>query len=159
MTIEIEGKFSLTGYNAVIEKMRALPVAMRGKPGRSALGKAAAIVKKAAQANASRVDDPETGRRIAQNVTQRFRSKYFKRTGDLMISVGVATPKGRIPKGNPDEGAKGPTPHWHLVELGTERMKAQPFLGPALADNINPILDTFAVQLGKQIDKLAKEGS
>lgn len=156
MSIEMEGKFSLVGYDAVIEKMRALPVAMRGKPGRSALGKAATIVRKAAQANAAKVDDPVTGRKISQNIVQRFRSKYFKRTGDLMISVGVATPKGRIPKGNPDEGAKGPTPHWHLIELGTEFTRAQPFLQPALANNINPVLNTFAVELEKQIDKITK---
>lgn len=156
MSIDIEGKFSLIGFDTVIGKMRALPVAMRGKPGRLALGRAAAIVRKAAQQNAAKVDDPETGRKIAQNVTQRFRSRYFKQTGDLMISVGVATPKGRIPKGNPDEGAKGPTPHWHLIELGTENSRAQPFLQPALSNNINSVIDTFAVNLEAQIDKVVK---
>lgn len=157
MTIEIEGQFSLVGYDQVIEKMRKLPVAMRGKPGRSALGSAATVVKKAAQQNALKVDDAKTGRRISRNIVQRFRGRYFKRTGDLMISIGVATPKGRIPKGNPDLGSDGPTPHWHLIELGTERSKAQPFLAPALENNINRVLDIFAERLEKQIDKIASD--
>lgn len=152
-----DAQWSLIGFDRVIARMRGLPVALRGKAGRSALGSAARVVTKAAKANAQRVDDAETGRQIAQNITQRFRSKYFKQTGDIMISVGVATPKGPIPKGNPDEGAKGPTFHWHLIELGTERARAQPFLRPALENNINQVMSTFAVKLDDQITKqLAK---
>lgn len=149
-------KWDLQGFDRVIAKMRGLTPALRGKAGRSALGSAARVVTNAAKDNALRVDDPETGRKIADNVTQRFRSKYFKATGDLMVSVGVATNKGPIPKGNPDEGAKGNTPHWHLVELGTERMRAQPFLRPALENNISKVEQVFADKLEKQIDKLVK---
>ena len=152
-----DAQWSLIGFDRVIGRMRALPVALRGKAGRSALGSAARVVVKVAKANAQRVDDAETGRRIANNIVQRFRSRYFKRTGDLMISVGVGTPKGRIPKGNPDEGPNGPTFHWHLIELGTERASAQPFLRPALESSINQAMSTFAVKLDEQITKqLAK---
>ncbi|MBF4377308.1 HK97-gp10 family putative phage morphogenesis protein, partial [Vibrio anguillarum] len=71
--------------------------------------------------------------------------------------VGVSTLKGRIPKGNPDEGPKGNTPHWHLVELGTERSRAQPFLRPALSENTNKVVDTLIVELDKESTKeLAK---
>lgn len=152
-----DAQWSLIGYDKVIARMRALPVALRGKAGRSALGSAARVVVKAAKANAARVDDAETGRRIANNIVQRFRSKYFKQTGDLKISVGVATPKGPIPKGNPDEGPSGPTPHWHLIELGTEQARAQPFLRPALESSINQVMSVFATNLDDQITKqLAK---
>ena len=150
-------QWSLIGFDRVIARMRGLPVALRGKAGRSALGSAARVVVKVAKANAQRVDDRETGRRIADNITQRFRSKYFKATGDLMISVGVATYKGPIPRGNPDEGPKGNTPHWHLLELGREGARAQPFLRPALESSINQVMSTFAVKLDDQITKqLAK---
>lgn len=154
-----DAQWSLIGFNRVIDRMRSLPVALRGKAGRSALGSAARVVVKAAKANAQRVDDAETGRQIADNITQRFRSKYFKQTGDIMISVGVATKKGPIPKGNPDEGPKGNTPHWHLVEEGTERTRAQPFLRPALESNINRVMSTFAVKLDNQISKLLAKGA
>lgn len=155
-----DAQWDLKGYGNVIKKMRALPVALRGKPGRSALGSAARVVTKAAKENALRIDDPDTGRRIADNIVQRFRTKFFKRTGDLMVSVGVVTERGRIPKGNPDTGPKGNTPHWHLLELGTEQAKAQPFLRPALESSLESSMESveavFAQKLEQQIDKLVK---
>lgn len=151
-----DAQWELRGYDSVIKKLKNLPVAIRGKAGRSALGKAARLVTNAAKDNAERIDDAETGRTIAANVTQRFRSKFFKQTGDLMISVGVATNKGPIPKGNPDEGPKGNTPHWHLIERGSEQAAAQPFMLPALTQNIDAVEAKFATELEKQIDKIAK---
>ncbi|MDX4957929.1 HK97-gp10 family putative phage morphogenesis protein [Delftia acidovorans] len=150
-------EFSILGLDPILEKMRSIPVELRKKPGRSALGSAARVVANAAKQNALSIDDAETGRRIADNVTQRFRSRYFKQTGDLKISVGVGTEKGRIPKGNPDTGAKGNTPHWHLVELGTEKMRAEPFLQPGLEQNISKATDTFVTQLDLQLDKIIKK--
>jgi len=151
-----DAQWDLKGFDRVIQKMQGLPVAIRGKAGRSALGKAARLVTNAAKDNAERVDDAETGRTIAANITQRFRSKFFKQTGDLMISVGVATTKGPIPQGNPDEGPKGNTPHWHLIERGTEKAPAEPFLVPALTQSIDAVQTKFAAELEKQIDKIAK---
>lgn len=151
-----DAQWELKGFDQLSKKLQGLSAGVRGKAGRSALGSAARVVTKAAKDNAYRVDDPETGRKIADNVTQRFRSKHFKLTGELMVSVGVATNKGRIPKGNPDEGPKGNTPHFHLVELGTEQMQARPFLRPALANNISKVETVFARKLEQQIDKLVK---
>jgi len=150
-------EFKLTGMDRAIERMRKLPADLRKKPGRSALGKAARVITKAAKANALRVDDRETGRQIAQNVVQRFRSRYFRATGDLMVSVGVVTERGRIPKGNPDTGAKGNTPHWHLLELGTEEMAAQPFLRPAMEQNMTAAIATFGNALSRQLEKLGAD--
>jgi HK97 gp10 family phage protein len=149
-------KWELKGFDRVISKMRSLSPALRGKAGRSAIGTAARVVTNAAKQNAQRIDDPETGRTIAANIAQRLRSKHIKATGDLKVSVGVATNKGRIPSGNPDEGPRGNTPHWHLVELGTERARAQPFLRPALENNIGKVQEVFAAALEKQIDKAVK---
>lgn len=149
--------WNLQGFDKVSAKLQALPAEMRGKPGRSALGQAVRVTTNQAKSNALRVNDPETGRAIADNVVQRFRSKVFKRTGDLMISVGVATEKGRIPPGNPDTGPNGNTPHWHLIELGTEKVRARPFLRPALEATIDRVQVVFADRLGKAIDKAAKK--
>lgn len=149
--IKIHGLADLT------KRMRALPVGLRKKPARSALGKAAKVIREQAKANALRVDDPETGRTIADNIVQRFRGKYHRRTGDLMISVGVATSRGSIPSGNPDTGPKGNTPHWALVEEGTEKMPAQPYLRPAAESQASQALSVFADGLSKALDKLAKK--
>jgi HK97 gp10 family phage protein len=147
-------EFKLTGMDALSKRLQAIPRGLRNKPGKSALGSAARVVTNQAKQNALRVDDAETGRTIAANVTQRMRSKYTKQTGDLKVSVGVATDKGRIPKGNPDTGPKGNTPHWHLIELGTERARAQPFMRPALESSIDKVQRVFAEKLSKQLDKL-----
>lgn len=149
--------FTLTGFEEVRKKLAQTPIKLRTKGSRRALGRAAAIVRKAARQNALRVDDAETGRRIADNIGQRVRSGYSRRTGDAMVSVGVLTERGRIPKGNPDTGRKGNTPHWHLIELGTEKARAQPFLRPALESNIGAVIDKFAVELDKELEKALAE--
>lgn len=150
-------QFSLIGFEEVIRKMNGMPVKIRNSGARKALSVAANIVSRAARKNAERVDDPETGRRIRDNIGKRTRSRHFRQTGDSMVSVGVLTLRGPIPKGNPDTGRRGNTPHWHLVELGTERARAQPFLRPALADNIGPVTDKFASELDKEIEKALSE--
>ena len=149
--------FTLVGFEEVRRKLAITPIKLRTKGARKALSTAANIVTKAARQNAERVDDPETGRRIRNNIGKRSRSGYSRRTGDAMVSVGVLTEKGRIPKGNPDAGPKGNTPHWHLIELGTEKARAQPFLRPALADNIGPVTDKFAAELDKELEKALAE--
>lgn len=151
-----DAQWDLRGFDAAIGKMKRLPAELRQKPGRSALGSAARVLVNQAKDNALRIDDEETGRRIADNVIQRFRSRYYRQTGDLMISVGVGTEKGRIPKGNPDTGPKGNTPHWHLLELGVEGERAQPFLRTALVESLDKIQTTFAKKLEAQLDKLLK---
>lgn len=147
----------LDGLGPVLAKMRTLKREIRLKPARSALGQAAKLIRQQAQQNALQVNDPDTGRTIADNIVQRFRGKYHKRTGDLMISVGVATEKGRIPKGNPDTGPKGNTPHWHLLELGTENMPAQPFLAPAARQQAEAAMHQFTASLDKGIDRILKK--
>lgn len=152
-------KFSLTGIDELARKLRDVPVKLRTNGSKRALGKAAAIIRKAAKQNAKQVDDPETGRRIADNIGQRVRGRHTRRTSDAMVSVGVLTERGPIPKGNPDTGARGNTPHWHLLELGTEKAIAQPFLRPALDNNIGPVIDKYASELDKEIDKALQESS
>ena len=147
-------QFDLKGMDKAIERMKALPNDVRKKVVMGALRKSATIVVNAAKANALVLDDPKTARKIASNIQARFGSKTYKATGDVMYRIGVANPKGAIPKGNPDEGDKGPTRHWHLLELGTEKMRARPFMLPALTDNIDAAVSTFAGEATKRLDKL-----
>lgn len=144
---------AVTGLDQVLRNLKELPLRVRRSAVRKATGKGAAIIRKKAKQNALRVDDPETGRRIADNIGQRFRSKYFRQTGDTMVSVGVLTNKGRIPRGNPDEGRGGNTPHWHLLEIGREGAAAQPFLRPAASSSVSEVFNTVATSLEKEISK------
>lgn len=145
--------FSILGLKEVKAKMNKVSQTVLDTGTRSALRKAAGLVKKAAQQNALAVDDPKTGRRIRDNITLQFASRLFQRNGVIMYRVGVATNRGRIPTPNADEGARGNTPHWHLVEFGTERAQAQPFMRPALANNINQVINSFTFEFDKELDK------
>lgn len=145
--------FSILGLKEVKAKMNKVSQTVLDSGTRTALRKAAGIVKKAAQQNALAVDDPKTGRRIRDNITLQFASRLFQRDGVIMYRVGVATNRGRIPTPNADEGARGNTPHWHLVEFGTERAQAQPFMRPALANNINQVIGSFTFEFEKELDK------
>lgn len=148
-----EFKFSLLGVKDVKAKMNKVSQTVNDTGTRTALRKAAGIVKKAAQQNALAVDDPLTGRRIRDNITLQFASKLFRQKGVIMYRVGVASKRGRIPVPNKDEGAKGNTRHWHLIELGTERSQANPFMRPALANNVNQVTDRFVTEFEKELDK------
>lgn len=147
-------EFELKGMDKAIERMKALPNDVRKKVVMGALRKSATLVVKAAKANALVLDDPKTARKIASNIQARFGSRTYKHTGNVMYRIGVANPKGAIPKGNPDEGDKSPTRHWHLLELGTETMDATPFMLPALTGNIDAAVSTFAAEATKRLDKL-----
>lgn len=46
-------------------------------------------------------------------------------------------------------------PHAHLVEFGTEKMAAQPFLRPAWDQNKAGVLEFIATELGDEITKAA----
>ncbi|MEL4301110.1 HK97-gp10 family putative phage morphogenesis protein [Shewanella xiamenensis] len=150
-------KFELIGLKEVRKKMAKVTRTILDDGTRHALSQAAELVKKAAQENALKIDDPKTGRRIRDNIILQFGSRKFLRDGLIMYRIGVTTPRGRIPTPNEDEGSKGSTPHWHLVELGTERSQAKPFMRPALANNINPVIDKVITELEKELDKALSE--
>ncbi|ARS51503.1 HK97-gp10 family putative phage morphogenesis protein [Kushneria konosiri] len=147
--------FEIEGVNSLNAKLEGVTRDIKYKGGRFALRKAAQLVAEQARENASRLDDPETGRKIADNVAVRWSGKTFKQTGDLHFRVGVLG-GGKLRKGNPDTGVGGETPHWRLLELGTEKMPAVPFLRPALAENLQPATNEFVEQYSKAIDRALK---
>lgn len=148
-------KPKIDGLAQTLKNLEELPQKVRVRPLRRAVGKGAAVIRREAKKNALRVDDPETGRRIADNIGQRIRSRRTRQTGDVTVSVGVLSAKGRIPSGNPDTGPRGNTPHWHLVELGvpSRNIKAQPYLRPAASENTQEVFNAIANSLQPEIDK------
>lgn len=147
-------QFSLAGVDELVGKLEGVTQDVKYKGGRFALRKAAQVIRDAAKANAERVDDAETGRKISANIAERWNGRLFKRTGNLGFRVGVLTGSIRhMKKGNPDEGAGGPTPHAMLVELGTEKARAQPYLRPAMENNINAATDAFVREYEKALDR------
>lgn len=146
----------MTGIDELNKKLAGLKYDVQKKGGRFALRKAAQVVRDAARQNAQAVDDSETGRSIAKNITEKWNGRLNKQTGDLGFRVGVQG-GAKVPKDNADEGAGGPTPHWRLLEFGTEKMAARPFFSKALPDNAQKATDVFIDQFGRAIDRALKK--
>lgn len=157
-------EFSLVGMDEVLGRLDALSHDVKYKGGRFALRKAAQLVARAAANNAKKLDDAVTGRSIADNIVQgkkypglRFSTRAFKATGDVKFRVGVS--QGAVLPGEDDSvdtSAGGPTPHWRLLEFGTERMAAQPFMRKALAENVGAAIAEFAQHYGPALDRALK---
>lgn len=145
----------MNGVDELSKKLEGLKYDLKKKGGRFALRKAAQVIGDGARQNAQAVDDSETGRSIAKNITEKWNGRLNKQTGDLGFRVGV-TGGARIPELNKDEGAGGPTPHWRLLEFGTEKMAARPFFQRALPENAQAATDTFIREYGKSIDRALK---
>lgn len=144
-------ELTLTGMESLLGKLGAISTDLKQKGGRSSLRKAANIIAEKAKVNAQRVDDPVTGRSIADNIAVRWDPKYFKRTGDLKFKIGVL--HGAVLQDHPDKASNAPTPHWRLIEFGTENMRAQPIMRPAAENNVTEVINTFASEYEKAIDR------
>ena len=143
--------FDLTGLDSLLQKLEGLNLDVKKKGGRFALRKAANIVAASARAAALRMDDPGTGRSIAKNVAVRWNGQVFKKTGNLAFRVGILG--GAKLKDHPNLSSGSPTPHWRLLEFGTEKMAARPFMRPALENNLNQVASTFITEYEKAIDR------
>lgn len=150
--------FEMEGGAALNAKLKAVTYDVKRKGGRFGLRKAANLVREAAQRKAEPLDDPRTGQKIADNIAVRWDGRYFSDTGDLKFRVYVKG--GNRTTGSPaDTGAGGATPHWHLIELGTSNMPAQPFMRPALSENIAAASSEFARQFEKSVDRAVKRAA
>ena len=144
-------EFSLIGLDSLLGKLDSISQDAKRKGGRAALRKAANVIADRARANARRVDDLETGRSIADNIAVRWNGKLFKTTGNLGFRIGVLY--GAVLKNHPDKTQNAPTPHWRLLEFGTEKMPAQPIMRPAAESGAAQAVNTFAAEYEKAIDR------
>jgi HK97 gp10 family phage protein len=153
-------EFSITGLDSLLGKLDSVTDDVKRKGGRYALRKAAQIIVDKAKQNAQRIDDSETGRSIAENIAMRWNGRLFKRTGDLGFRIGVLTGSTRnLEPGNPDTGPGGATPHAYLVELGTEKARAQPYLRPAMDTSMGEVTDEFVRQYERAVDRAIKRAA
>lgn len=153
-------EFSLIGLEDLLGKLRSVSHDVRRKGGRAALRKAAGVVVARAKEGAQGLDDSQTGRSIADNVAARWNGRLFRRTGDLGFRVGVLQGAVLPDAGEkPDKGTNAPTPHWRLLEFGTEKMRAQPFMRKALADHISEVIGVFVTEYDKALDRAIRRAA
>ena len=146
-----EVKFSLIGVDSLLGKLATVNDEVKRKTGRTALRRAAEMVANNFKEGARRWDDPDTGRSIADNIVLRWNGRLFRRTGDLGFRVGVLHGAVLVKNGSAEKSA--PTPHWRLLEFGTEHIAADPVARPALEDHISEVTNEFATQFEKGLDR------
>ena len=165
---------NLTGLDSVTGKLDAVSQVTRDKSGRAALRKAANVIRDRARNNAARVDDPLTKEAIYKNIVVSFSSKAFRRTGDPTFRVGVMGGAGNTPIQRPTSEKAGWVKvltlpeikvipagirYWRFTEFGTEHAAAKPVLRPAINGVDTDVINIFAAELEKSIDRAVRRAA
>lgn len=162
-------EFEIQGLDEVLRKLKAVKTDVKMKGARFAGRKSANLIQRAAIRNAAKINDPATAEEIAKNVSVRFSSKTFRRTGDVEFRIGILggarqyaqtranVRKGRAGKSYNTAGDRsnpgGDTWYWRFQEFGTSKAPARPFMRPALEENIGPATDEFTRQFSGWLDR------
>jgi len=143
-------EFKLKGADKLHRKMRAFPGKLQKRGLRSAARKAMNIVRDDARARAKQFDDPSTGEKIWKQIAVSQGGKRSRSQGDVVMRVGVRG-------GARSSKSKTPPWYWRLLEFGTEKMKAQPFLRPSLENNVSAVTEKLVTELKNEIDRSVGE--
>lgn len=154
----------IKGLAEVMKKLEGLGPDLRKKALRHGVGRAASIVRKAATQAAPK----DTGD-MRKNIRVQFASKTSKRIGGIAFRIGVRggaqSPGAEVKFATTRKGKKSATAtgsatwYWRLVEFGTQKMPARPFMRPALANNVSRVIDSIAQNVDKGITKFTKTGT
>lgn len=144
----------VTGLRELGAKMRGLSEKVNKSIAASATGAAAKIVKTAAVAKIVSNPSVRTGSlRDAVIVKKVPRSEAEGLTSAHYVTVRgrgkTAKRKGKVVK-------LADAPHASLVEFGTVNMPAEPFLRPALTNNLQRAADAMKDRLAKRIEAASK---
>lgn len=148
----------IQGLDGLLEKLRDLPDKVQKKHVWGAALAGAAVIRKAAVANAKKIDKNvmrrHKGYTIDGQIFKAIKYQAAKRSrvepGSGMYRVGV--------QGGASGKTRNPPSYWRHVEFGTEDTPAQPFLRPAMNDNQQAVFDRVAKSLGDRIMKEADKG-
>ena len=116
------------------------------------------IVRDAARAGAKSIDNPETSEKIWKNISIASGKSRDKSVVRMRVGVrGGAAVNGRSNRPALAALPGGDTTDWRFPEFGTEHQAAQPFMRPALANNIQQVTESFSKNFSDELDKeLAK---
>ncbi len=150
-------KFELKGTEELMKTLKEISADLKVRGGRTALRKAANVIRDDAKRRAEALDDPNTPEKIADNISTRLDSKHFRKTGDLKFEVGVRGGAGGV-GGDKSKNKGGDTWYWRFLEFGTEHMPAKPFMRPAMDANYNRAAEVFIEEYKKALDRAIKRG-
>jgi len=140
-----------------VEGLRQLGVALKNldqkvarRASRGATAAAAAVIKKAAKGNIRKSPSIETGSLLKSVIAKRLGKGETNLTSEHIVTV-----RGRGKK-KKDGTLQESAPHAHLVEFGTVKMPAEPFLRPAYESEKHRAAAAIADKLRAAIAKAAK---
>lgn len=148
----------IEGLRELDRKLAKLPTAVGFKALRSAMMGATLVTFKAAKANAI-----AAGKRgFDSGSTAAAMGRWTRKTGPKQTTLFIG-PKNRNKKAlalwNAANRKNRPVrrlTHFHLLEFGSTRGPAQPFLRPALVQTQAQVLREFGRRLAEQIEKAAR---
>jgi len=149
------------GLAEIERKLKLLPERLGRNAMRRALRKGANVIRDAARNNAKRIDDPETREQIWKNIAVAGGGRKRERqAGGVMMRVGVRggaknyrRKEGKYHVGGSSTNPGGDTWYWRLLEFGTSKMAAQPFMRPAAANSASAAYQAVVAAAPAEIDK------
>lgn len=134
--------FQLHGLKGLDKALKQLPKSTGKSALRTALKNAAEPIAEAARSNAPRGPTGNLVESIEVKTTLKKTQKAGRlKAGDVEVFVGATWPKGA---------------HAHLIEFGTYKMPAQPFLRPAWDSNKKKARDMIAEEIWENIARAAR---
>lgn len=141
--------FEIGGLSEVLKKMRSLAPKLEKAALKKAVRKGAQVIRKAAIANAKRIDNPDTkDSSIYKKISVQESKRLSRSEGGVAMRVGVRG-GGRV------TNETGNTGHFRFLELGTSQMAAQPFLRPALDSEAGEAVVVIGEALSAELDRMA----
>lgn len=141
-------RIAVKGLRELGLAMRGLSADMAGKVARQATAAGAGVVRKAARTGAPK----DTGNLRAAVVMKRVRES------SLSAEYVVAVRKGKardVKEAKAGTGKLGKDAYYaHMVEFGTVKMPAQPFMRPAFDNNTQAASAAIAKRLKARLDKV-----
>jgi len=156
--------FRVEGLKGVLDTLQQLPpelVSKNGGPVRSALRKAALVIQKQAQENLQAIiDQPNAGGIPAEStgllkkniVAQRIKPPAGQRGERYMIRV-----RKKRYEGNAEWKPRTTAQIGTLLEYGTERRPAMPWMMPAFESKRAEAMALFERELPRAIDRIVKK--
>lgn len=138
----------IKGLRELGERMRSLSADIAGKVARQATAAGAGVARKNIRARAPK----DTGNLQAAIVMKRVRDTA------LTEEYIVAPRKGKrrdVIAAKKGEGRLGKDAHYaHMVEFGTVKMAAQPYIRPGFDESVQPATQAIAKRLKQRLDKV-----
>jgi len=145
--------FKMDGFKQLERSLSKLPKALSDGVERSALRAGAKPIEKKAKASVA-VSSGLLKQSLGTSVKK---NRGGENKGNLSARVGARTGFGKTEMVNGKPVRKDPVKYAHLVEYGTSRTAAKPFIRPAVESSKNEVLEGMAKGYEKGMARVSKK--